>query len=961
VGTDHPQTPSNEYNPKILAAGGERDGSFGRLLRSHRGALGLTQEELAERSGVSVKAISMLERGVRTAPRASTVEFLAAALRLDSSEHRAFTAAGQGTVVRSRREPDAGGDVDEPADLGTATAAATRTLPRAVTSFTGRQEELDRLVGAISGPARSGLAVGISTIDGMAGVGKTAFAVRAAHELAPQFPDGQLFLDLHAHTEVQRPVEPADALRSLLLTIGVAAQLIPPDLDARAALWRDRLDGKRMLILLDDAASHDQVGPLVPAGPGSLVLITSRRRLTALEDVEPLTLGTLPPVEAAALFTRLGGARARDEPAIVARLVELCGYLPLAIGLLAGQLRSHPAWTVGYLSDRFRDAVNPLTELHAEDVAVGAAFDLSYRNLSGEQQRVFRRLGLHPGLEIDAYGAAALADLDLPSARRQLEALYTDHLLDEPVAGRYRLHDLMRAHARALALQDDAAGSEAAVGRLIAFYLDATTDAVQHIARRSDAITAPAAGAPTGRPRFASPRGALAWLEMEWPNLAVSCGHAVHARRGPFVQLGHAMHPFLRSAGHWDQALAIHRSALTAARDIGDRLGQACALHDLGVVQRIGGDYSTAAVSLAGALVAYREAGDRAGIANTLNDLATLQRMTGEYDAAGASLVEAMTIFGELGSLVGRAYSLVEYGNVQRLTGSYEAAATSLTESLSLHRQVGDKRGQGDALHYLGSLQCEIGQYSDATASLSDALAICRDLGDRSGQASTLNNLGIAQYRTGRYPDATRSLMEALTLFRELGSRNGQAAALDGLGHVHRITGDHPAAISALMEALGLFRELGNELGQADVLNEIGTAQGLTGAHSEATASLTEAFDIHERTGNQRGRAETLNRFGALMLDASRHEKALDHYAQALCLARDGGIALEEARALEGIGRSLVRTHHTGEGSAHLRHALAIYRRLGVPEQGRIEGILAELGDEQAARAPRHESGEEAG
>jgi tetratricopeptide (TPR) repeat protein/transcriptional regulator with XRE-family HTH domain len=930
-----------------LAAGRDGDRSFAALLRRYRGAKGLTQEELAERSGISVKAISMLERGVRTAPRASTVEFLAAALRLDSSEHQAFTAAGRDTVARSRREPDAGGDADESDDLGTAATAATRTLPRSVTSFTGRQEELDRLLAVSSGPAGSGLAVGISAIDGMAGVGKTALAVRAAHVLAPGFPDGQLFLDLHAYTAGQHPVEPADALRSLLLTIGVAAQLIPPDLDARAALWRDRLAGRRMLIVLDDAASHDQVRPLLPGGAGSLVLITSRRRLTALEDVEPLTLGTLPPAEAAALFTSLGGARARDvDPATVARLVELCGHLPLAIGLLAGQLRSHPAWTVGYLSDRFRDAVNPLTELYAEDVAVGAAFDLSYRNLSDEQRRVFRRLGLHPGREIDAYGAAALADLDLSSARRQLEALYTDHLLDEPVPGRYRLHDLMRAHARALALQDDAGGGDAAVGRLIAFYLDATTAAVQHIARRSDAITAPAAGAPNERPRFASPRAALAWLEADRPNVAACFDHAAHARHGPFVQLSHAMHPFLRSAGHWDQALTIHRSALAAARDTGDRLGQACALHDLGVAQRIGGDYSTAAASLEEAMVVYREVGDRAGVGNTLNDLATLRRMTGEYESATASLVEAMTIFGELGSLVGRAYSLVEYGNVQRLTGSYETATTSLTEGLGLHRQLGDKRGQGDALHYLGTLRCEIGQYPDATASLSDALAICRDLGDRSGQASTLNNLGIAQCRTGWYPEATASLMEALTLFRELGSRNGQAAALDGLGHVHRVTGDHRAAVSALTEALSLFRELGNELGQADALNELGTVQGLTGARSDAAASLADALVIYERTGNQRGRAETLNRFGALMLDASRHEEALDHHARALCLARDGGMALEEAEALEGIGRSLIRAHDTGEGIAHLRQALAIYRRLGVPEQGRVEATLAELGEE---------------
>src|SRR5215471_2390576 len=497
-----PQTPSNQYNrpTRRPSEGGfwtmegdsvdRRADSFAALLRRYRGAKGLTQEELAERSGVSVKAISMLERGVRTPPRATTVEFLAAALRLDEAERAAFDAARRDLAApppphRAETDADAAAELAEP---GAAAAAATRTLPRAVTSFTGRDEEMARLLAAVTGTARPGPAVEISAIDGMAGVGKTTFAVRAAHQLASRFPDGQLFLDLHAHTAGQHPVKPADALRSLLLTIGVSAQRIPPDLDARAALWRDRVAGRRLLLLLDDAASHEQVRPLVPGASGCLVLVTSRRRLTALEDAESLTLRTLPPAEAAALFVRLAGTRDRDaDPASVARLVELCGHLPLAIRLLAGQLRSHPTWSPAYLLGRYGDGRDPLVELRAEDVAVAAVFQLSYRALPAEQQRLFRRLGLHPGRDIDAHAAAALAGVDVATARRQLEALYTDNLIEEPVPGRFRLHDLMRAHARALAAGDDESGSEAASGRLVAYYIRTTGRAVQHIARRIDA------------------------------------------------------------------------------------------------------------------------------------------------------------------------------------------------------------------------------------------------------------------------------------------------------------------------------------------------------------------------------------------------------------------------------------------------------------------------------------------
>jgi tetratricopeptide (TPR) repeat protein/transcriptional regulator with XRE-family HTH domain len=930
-----------------LGPGTEGGSSFGELLRSYRGIRGLTQEELAERSGLSVKAISMLERGVRTVPRASTAEFLAAALRLDPSERRAFAAAGRAPDARSRRALSRGGaSAEATREPQTAATAATRTLPRTVPSFTGRQEELDRLLAAISGAARSGQEVGICVIDGMAGVGKTAFAVRAAHELAPQFPDGQLFIDLNAHTAGQHPVEPADALRSLLLTTGVPAQHIPADLDARAALWRDRLADRRMLVLLDDAAGHDQVHPLLPGASGSLVLITSRRLMTTLEDALSLTLGILPTSDAAALFTTLGGARAREaDSATVASLIELCGHLPLAIRLLAGMLQSHPTWTLDYLSDRFGDTANPLTELRTDDRAVETAFDMSYQDLSAQQQHMFRRLGLHPGREIDAYGAAALAELDPPGARRMLEALYSHHLLDEPIPGRYRLHQLVHAHARELAVTGDDAGRDVAVSRLIGFYLNATAAAIHHISRRAEVGTAVADLTSPLAERFASPQDALAWLELERPNLAACADHAARIRHPHSVALSHALHPFLLSAGHWDQALRIHRSALGTARHLGDRLGQAHALHDLGVVQRSRGEYAAAATSLAEALATYREIGDRAGTAYSLNDLATLQRMTGEYSEAMASLVGALTIFSELGSLEGRAQCLIEQGNVQRLSGDYKAANTSLAESLGLLRQVGNSRGQADALHYLGTLQSETGQYIDAIAYLSDALAVWRQLGDRSGQASTLNNLGIAQYRTGRCPEATESLQEALILFRELGSPNGRAAALTGLGHVNRITGDYGAAISALHQALSIFRELGNELGRASVLNELGTVQGLTGARSDAVESVAEALAIYERTGNQRGRAETLNRLGALELDTASSAKALDHHAQALALARDAGIQLEEARALEGVGQCLIRTHDTEQGIAHLRQALMIYRRLGIPEQERVTEALAEFAD----------------
>ena len=347
-------------------------------------------------------------------------------------------------------------------------AVALRTLPRDTAAFTGRSRELDRLVAPVSGTTATAAVIGIHAVDGMAGIGKTAFAVHAAHRLAARFPDGQIFLRLHAHTAGQRPVDPAEALSTLLLTTGVAPQQIPPGLEARSAFWRGHLAGKKVLLVLDDAAGSDQVRPLLPGAAGCLVLVTSRRRLTALEEAAPVSLGTLPPGEAADLFIRLADRPGlQPEDAAVGEVTGLCGYLPLAIRLVAAGLRHHPAWTVPDLAAELAATRDRLAALQAEDVSVAAAFDLSYQDLTAGQQRLFRRLGLHPGADIDAYAAAALDDTDLQATRRRLGELYDHNLIGEPARGWYRLHDLLREYARARAAADTAAENQATAGRLL--------------------------------------------------------------------------------------------------------------------------------------------------------------------------------------------------------------------------------------------------------------------------------------------------------------------------------------------------------------------------------------------------------------------------------------------------------------------------------------------------------------
>ncbi|TDC75217.1 hypothetical protein E1283_13095 [Streptomyces hainanensis] len=291
---------------------------------------------------------------------------------------------------------------------------ALRTLPRDVAAFTGRRTEVARLLAAVRA-ADPATGHPIHTVDGMPGVGKTALAVHVAHRLAGHFPDGQLFLRLHAHTPGRRPVPAVDALAQLLLGVGVEPRSLPEGVDARAALWRDRLAGRRALLLLDDVADHAQLEPLLPGAPGCLVLVTSRRRLTALDGATPLSLDPPPPDDAALLFTRLAhrppGTATPSDAAAVAELVELSGRLPLALVLLAGRLAHQPHGNVRDFADRFAAARDRLGELVAGGRAVRAAFDMSYAGLPSERRRVFRALGLHPGPETDPHATAALAGL----------------------------------------------------------------------------------------------------------------------------------------------------------------------------------------------------------------------------------------------------------------------------------------------------------------------------------------------------------------------------------------------------------------------------------------------------------------------------------------------------------------------------------------------------------------------
>ena len=624
-----------------------------RSLRRLRKARGLSQRMLAKPLLLSAhSAIADYESG-RRIPPADTLR-----------RYERFFGTRSGELVRLRELAVAErAERDEPADatpLARGPTAVRYSLPPDTAAFIGREEELALIAGPTAPASGPGGVIAIGAIDGMPGVGKTALAVHAAHLLAGRFPDRQLFVSLHGHTPDQDPVAPQDALAGLLTGAGVDPRYLPEDLDGRAALWRDRMSGQRALLVLDNAASSSQVTPLLPGGGGCLVLVTSRRHLGDLPGVvTPVLLGALPPEQAADMFTRLA-PHAAASPGQVAQAVALAGFLPLAISLLARVVARHPSWT---LADLIREIGADVLTLTAEDASIGAAFGLSYRHLVPGQQRLFCLLGLHPGPAADRYAAAALAGISAERAAGLLDALHAEGLLTETGHRRYGMHDLLRRYARDHAA-DHADEGQRAVERLLDYYQHTAALAEARLAHRARTSPAPALLAPPAAlPALAGADQALAWARAERPNLLACLDHVTHTgQHARVVALTAAMAALLRQDGPWADALTRHATAVEAARQIGDRPGQANALLCLGAVRQLTGDYPGAAEALAQALGISRDLGDRLGQASALLNLGIVRWLTADYPGAASALAAALGISRDLGDRQARPAPSLTWG-----------------------------------------------------------------------------------------------------------------------------------------------------------------------------------------------------------------------------------------------------------------------------------------------------------
>jgi tetratricopeptide (TPR) repeat protein len=807
---------------------------------------------------------------------------------------------GEGALVAPDAHPDAGGG-GAPGRL-----PVPRQLPAAPQVFTGRVSELAELERVIDQSSSAVIA-----IDGMAGVGKTALALEVAHRAASRYPDGQLFIDLRGHSEGQPPLEVAEAVGRVLRALGLPGQRIPSDTDEQSALLRSRLADRKMLILLDNAAGEAQVTPLLPGASGCLVLVTSRRRLTALDDAHTVSLGPLPRDDAVALFHQAVGAGLVPEPppGQVGEVVRLCGELPLAIRIAARRLTSHPSWSVADLLARLREHQRRLAELEVGQRSVTAALELSYQHLPADQQRTYRLLALHPGRRFDAYATCALTGTAATVAGRLLEQLLTVHLLQEPVPGRYEFHDLVRAHATAHA--DAGVERHDALSRLLDYYRHTAMVAMDaaHPYERDRRPRVSPADAPA--PALEQPSAAAGWLDAELSNLlAVARLAADHGSPKHAVDLAGTIDRHLRARGRYGEAEALHRLALDGARAHGDRPGERRALTGLGHTCRMRGRYDEAVGHFSGALDIARAAGDRVGE------------------------VEALTGLGHL----------------HWLHGTRQVADELCQRAREIARAIGDRNGELEALTGLSHVLWMQNRYESAAERYQQALEVARAIGRRDVELDVLAGLGMLERARGRYDEAADHFAQVLTTAREVGNRSGELDALIGLGRVNQLRGRYRPAEDYLSLALETAGAVGLRTGQLNALVSLGHTHRLRGHYRRAADRFAQALDLAERIGNRNWQFEAVNGLGRLHLATGDAEAARGCHQRALRLATDLAQQTDQARAHDGLAHAYHALGRLQAARRHWRSALEILTNLGAdrtddPETttGSIRGRLADL------------------
>jgi tetratricopeptide (TPR) repeat protein len=789
-----------------------------------------------------------------------------------------------------------------------------RGLPGDIRHFVGRTDSLSQLDGLLRARSRASTVL-ISAVSGTGGVGKTALAVHWAHSARARraFEHGYLYVNLQGFS-AGPPLTTAMALTKLLLNLGVESSQIPGDLDAMTAMYQEQLNGKAILVILDNVHDEPQVRPLLPHPPSCLALVTSRNHLAGLiasDGAMAIGLDRLRPQEAITLLHKfLGTIATRAEHDGIAGLARECAYLPLALRIAAATYLANYRRTplAAYVAEIQKNRLAVLqTSAYDDMMAVKAVMSWSCKHLTPPLARAFRLLGLHPGQDFDGYAAAALLHRDLDATGPILDDLAARSLLDETTAvggaradgaARYHMHDLLHEYAQELATADHAADViDESVTRLFDYYCRVVADAVDLIDPGERQYRPAIDARVTSVPAHTGGEQATAWLEVERANLVTIAGHAVRRGMPSYADvLSRMLARHLNTRAYNADALALHGHALRAARLMGERSSEARALLNIATVHGRSGQYPLAASHLEDALALAREVGDRTNEARALNNLGIVYELLGRYDDEIVILRQGLALLRANDDLVGQSYLMLNLGGAYERVGRYREALDCLAQALAVARETTNHLNEGRASFNAGNIYERLGQYPQALDHHRRALAIARQTGDRVAECRALSGLGTVYAGTGRLPEALDHHEQALVIAREVDDPVAEGRALSGLGTVYAGTGRYPEALDHHGQALTIAKQIGYRGLEAGALNAMG--------------------EVLRRTASS--------------------DRAVKCHRGALAISDMDGDRFEQARANQGIADNLAVLGDDREAATHRQQALRLYAELGVPGPDRL-------------------------
>ncbi|MDI6102672.1 tetratricopeptide repeat protein [Actinoplanes sp. NEAU-A12] len=813
--------------------------------------------------------------------------------------------AGDGSVANSITAGAFFGPVIQGRDIHVELPAESRPslagLPPASRVFTGRAD----MVGALREALRPGSPGGVhlvSAVAGMAGIGKTELVLHTAHGALADgwFPGGALFVDMFGYDPGRR-LSASDALAGWLAATGIPGERIPAGEQDRSRLWRSVLDtchaqGRRLLLIIDNASSEDQVRPLLPGSGGIPVLVTSRHTLDL--DAPTYDLDVLDPESAVTLISEVVAARrGADDPRLrgdtragLADLAERCAGLPLALRIVAALLADRPQLEASALATRLRDGQDRLDGLTRQQVAVRAAFDLSHRNLSSDQARLFRLLPVNPGPDIATRSVAHLAGLPEPRAAALLADLHRAHLIAESAPERWVMHDLLRVYA---AERGEETETDRARRRLFGFFQDTARAAVTYLDPAE----------PDDTRVFTGTDQALSWLDGEHANL-VAVVVADHPLTRITTELGFTLGGFLEFRRHLTDWITVTAKVRGLLHQEGDRRGEGRAWNNLGVALREMRRFKEAVEAHTRAYEIFRETRDLHGQGRVWNNVGLALRQVRRFDKAITAHTTARAIYRETSDRYGESRTLNNLGLALTEVRRFEEAIAAHAEARDIAHETGYRRAEARAWNCLGWALKEVDRVDEAIAAHIQAREIFHEIGDLHGEGTALNNLGVALTAAGLPDEAIRAHVQAGDVFRATGDRHEEAGASNNLGIALAEVGRLEEAITAHERSMELYRSVGDQHGVGSALHNLGSVSSEAGRFDQAITAFGQCLEIFSRAGDRHGQAgawaglgDAQVRTGAIDEGRASWHRALEAFTE----ARDDRSAVLIRRHLDGL------------------------------------------------------------